>query len=237
MLGPLAEKREHGGRRIAGLLGEIRVVDGAAVDARRCARLEPADGETELAESPREADRGGIAGAAARVVHLADVNLAVQERADRQHDGLGRYFHAGLRDDTAHTRTLEQQAVDVLLQQREIRLGIEQLADRPLVERAVGLGARRAHGRAFAAVQRAEVDAGAIGGARHGAAERVDFLRQMAFADAADSRVAAHLPQRLDVLRQQQRAHAHARRGERGLGAGVAAADDDAAVTSRVIHR
>jgi hypothetical protein len=40
-------------------------------------------------------------------------------------------------------------------------------------------------------------------------------------------RVAAHLPQRLDVVRQQQRLAAHAGRGQRGFGAGMAAADHD----------
>jgi hypothetical protein len=39
--------------------------------------------------------------------------------------------------------------------------------------------------------------------------------------------VAAHLPQRLDVVRQQQRGAAHARGGQGSLGAGMAAADDD----------
>ena len=62
---------------------------------------------------------------------------------------------------------------------------------------------------------------------RHRAAERVDFLDQVALADAADRRVAAHLPERLDALRQQQRARAHARRGQGGLGAGMAAAYND----------
>ena len=82
-------------------------------------------------------------------------------------------------------------------------------------------------------VQDAEVDAGAIDRARHRAAERVDLLRRDAPCRCRRSRVAAHLPQRLEVLRQEQRAHAHAGRGERGLGAGVAAADDDATVASR----
>jgi hypothetical protein len=41
--------------------------------------------------------------------------------------------------------------------------------------------------------------------ARHRAAQRVDLLDQMALADAADRRVAAHLAERLDVVRQQQR--------------------------------
>ena len=49
----------------------------------------------------------------------------------------------------------------------------------------------------------------------------------MALADAADGRVAAHLAQRLDGLREQQRARAHAGGRERGFGARVAAADDD----------
>ena len=55
----------------------------------------------------------------------------------------------------------------------------------------------------------------------------VDLFDQVALADAADRGVAAHLPQRLDVVGQQQGLAAHARGGERGLGAGMAAADDD----------
>ncbi len=43
----------------------------------------------------------------------------------------------------------------------------------------------------------------------------------------ADGRIAAHLPQRLDVVREQQGAPAHARSGQRGLGARMAAADHD----------
>jgi hypothetical protein len=49
----------------------------------------------------------------------------------------------------------------------------------------------------------------------------------VALADPTDRRVAGHLPQGLDAVRQQQRAPAHAGGGERGLGAGVAATDHD----------
>ena len=79
-------------------------------------------------------------------------------------------------------------------------------ADRLLVEHAIGLRARRAHGRALARVEDAELDAGLVGGDRHRAAQRVDLLDQVALADAADRRVARHLPERLDVVREQQRA-------------------------------
>ena len=40
-------------------------------------------------------------------------------------------------------------------------------------------------------------------GERHGAAERIDLLDQVPLADAADGRIAAHLPERLDVVREQ----------------------------------
>ena len=164
------------------------------------------------------------------------MDLAVEERADRQHDRARRDLDPGLRHDAAHPRAVEQQAVDVLLQQREVRLCIEQRANRALVENAIGLGARRAYGRALARVQDPEMDPGAVDRARHRAAERVDLLREMTFADPADRGIAAHRAESLEVLGEQQRAATQARRGERGLRAGVAAADHDAVVTRGVVH-
>ena len=51
--------------------------------------------------------------------------------------------------------------------------------DRLAIELAVGLGARAAHGRALAAVQHAELDAGAVGRPAHDPVERVDLAHQM----------------------------------------------------------
>ena len=119
------------------------------------------------------------------------------------------------------------QIVDRLLEERQIRLVFQAAADRLLVEHAVGLGPRRAHRRPLARIQHPELDPGLVGGERHRAAERVDLLDQVAFADAADRRVAGHLAEGLDAVGQQERAAAHAGGGKRGLGAGVAAADDD----------
>ena len=67
----------------------------------------------------------------------------------------------------------------------------------------------------------------AVGRTRHRATERVDLAHQVTLADTADGRVAAHGAQRLDVLRQQQGAAAHAGGRQRGLGAGMAAAHND----------
>ena len=121
----------------------------------------------------------------------------------------------------------EQEVVDRLLEEREVRRLLEAAADRALVQHPVRLGAGRADRCALAGVEGPELDSGLVRGDRHGAAQRVDLLDQMALADAPDRRVAGHLPQRLDVVRQEQRAATRPGRRERRLGAGVPAADHD----------
>ena len=71
------------------------------------------------------------------------------------------------------------------------------------------------------------MDAAVVRGDPHEAAQRVDLLHQVALADPPDGGVAAHLPEGLDALREEQGARAEARARERGLGAGVSAADHD----------
>ena len=104
------------------------------------------------------------------------------------------------------------------------------------VEHAVGLRARRAHRRSLARVEDAKLDARLVGGRRHGAAQRVDLLDQMPLADAADRRIARHLPQGLDAVGQQQGAAAHAGAGERGLGAGMATANHNYIIFINHLH-
>ena len=89
---------------------------------------------------------------------------------------------------------------------------------------------------ALAGIQDAKLYARFVGGGRHGAAQGIDFLDQMAFADAAYRRVARHLTQRFDVMREQQRTPAHARAGKRRLGAGMTAANHDYVKFFREMH-
>ena len=236
MIAAPAEVRKHRHRLIAGLHRESRVVDRATVDARRRAGLEPADAEGQSAQPLGQAIRRRIAGATALVVRQTDVDLAAEERADGQHYCSRAEFDAGMRDDAPHLLAFHDEVGDFLLEQREVRLVLQRRTDRLLVQNAICLRTRRAYCRTFAGIESTELDAGTIGRLRHRAAERVDLLDQMTLADAADRRVAAHLPERLDALRQQQRAHAHARRGQSGLGAGVTAAYNDDVEFLRETH-
>ena len=163
-----------------------------------------------------------------------------QERAGGQHHGIRLERHAHLRDHArdagARAGVGDREIVDGLLEQREIGLVLEAPPDRGLVEHPVRLRARRPHRRALARIEDAELDSRLVGGDRHRAAQRVDLLDEMALADAADRGIARHLAQRFDAVGQQKRLAAHPRAGERRLGAGMAATDDDHFVSCSEYH-
>src|SRR5690606_35197602 len=108
VLGTAAQEREHRRRRVARLFGEVRVIDRAAVDARRRAGLQATDRESEVAQHARTSYGRGVTRATARISDLADVDLAVQERTGSEHDCFGRDPDARLRDDAAHARAVEE---------------------------------------------------------------------------------------------------------------------------------
>jgi hypothetical protein len=153
--------------------------------------------------------------------------FAGQDRGRRQNHGRGFQAESHLGDHAGHAIAVQGQIVDRLLENRKAGLRFQVAPDRGLVQRAIRLAAGRAHCRTFRRVQRAPLDAGAIGCAGHDAAQRVDLLDQMAFADAADRRVATHLAERFDVVRQQQRARAEACGREGCFRAGVTATNDN----------
>ena len=132
--------------------------------------------------------------------------------------------------------TFDDQVVAGFGKNGQIGLIFQSAADGLLVQHAVGLGAGGADGRAFRGIQDAELDTGFVGGRCHRPAQRIDLADQMALADAANRRIAAHRPERVEVVGQQQRVRTRPRRGKRSLGAGVTAADDDDIETGGIEH-
>ena len=227
---------EHRLRGIARLRFHHAEIDAAAIDARRGAGLQAPDRQAQLAQAFAQRRCRGIAGATAAVVFQPDVDLAGQEGAGGEHHALAAEGDADGGDGAGDTVALDQEVVHRLLEQRQVGLVFQHLADRRLVQHAVGLGAGGAHCRTLGGVEGAELDAADVGGQRHGAAERVHFFYQMTLADAADRRVARHLPQRLDIVGQQQGVAAHARGRQRGFGTGMAAAHHDHVKGRRINH-
>src|SRR5262249_5208540 len=93
------------------------------------------------------------------------------------------------------------QVLHDLLPQVQTRLVSDQPLHLLLIGFLVGLGPRAVHGRAFAAIEHAELNARGIDRAPHDAAERVDLAGNLPFGHATDGRVAAHLPNRVETDR------------------------------------
>ena len=123
-----------------------------------------------------------------------------------------------------------------LLKERQTGLRLHKTTYCLAIKNTVGLRAGRPDRRAFSRIQRTELDPRHINRAGHRPAERIDFLGQVPLADAADRRVTAHLPDRVEILGQQKRARTHPCRGQGGLGARVAAAHDDDVKFFRSVH-
>src|SRR5690242_13320702 len=95
------------------------------------------------------------------------------------------------------------------------------------VKFAVSLRARPAHRRAFAGVQNAVMDTGAVDGAAHDPVERIDFPDQGALGDAADGRVARHFADSGFLLGYEQRSRPDACGTSRRLATRMPAAYND----------
>ena len=122
------------------------------------------------------------------------MNASIEKRPGGEHDSAPPEANAHLRHSTRHAVTLQNQVIARPLEQPQVRLVLQPLADRRLVQDAVGLGPGRTHGRAFRAVQDPELDAGFVGRGGHRAAQRIDFLDQVPFADSADPPAGAGRP-------------------------------------------
>ena len=210
---------------VAGLFLAAAEVNAAPIQSRWRAGFQPAVGQLEFFEPRRQTHRWRVAGTATGVVVHAHMDLAVQKRAGGQHHRARSEANTNLRHSAHHAITFDHQVVHGLLKKPQFGLVFQAFADGGFVQNAVSLGAGGAHGRAFGSVEDAKLNARLIGGQGHGAAHGVNLFDQMALANAADRRVATHLAQGFNVVRQQQRCAAHARRGQGGLGPGVSAAD------------
>jgi len=211
-------------------------IDAAAIDARRCTGFQAAHRQVQFAQPCCKRHRRRVAHAPGLEVFQAYVHQPGQKRAGGQHHRAAAEHDAELGLDADDAIAVEQQVVNRLLENREIGLVFEALADCRLVQHSIGLRTGGAYRRTLGGIEGAKLDAGFVGGQCHRTAERVDLLDQMPLADATDRRIARHRPQGFDVVRQQQRLHAHARGGERRFGAGVTATDNDDFERFREFH-
>ena len=203
-------------------------VDRLAVEPRRRSGLEPPEPQTQTPQRRRQPRRGILAHSPGGNALCADMDEAGEKGACRQHDrptgdpaAIGE-DHGGDGAVLANIH-VEDVAFD---DGQTLVLGDPGLHGRA-IELAVGLGAGPAHGRALAPIEEAKLDARGIGDLAHEATQRIHFAHEMALADPADRRIAAHRPDRLEAMGDEEGRSTEARGRARRLAAGMAAANDD----------
>ena len=237
----IVQEREWLRLRVAKLELRLIDVDRAAVESHGRAGLESLQFETQPGQRPADAVRCAFAHASAGHLRLADVDQPPHERAGAEHDGPGAVEravgHANAGDAERGPLPFRDQVVDRFLPQAQVRLFFAEAFDFDLVGPLIGLCPRAVHGGAFAAIEHAELDAGGVDGAAHGAAEGVDFSHDLSFGHAADGRIATHLADGIEIGGQERGLGPHAGRGQGRLGARMPAADDQNIVVVEIAHQ
>ena len=227
MLTTMADKGEHGHRVIARLFLHEFEVQRPAIQAWRRARLQARNIERHLTQPRRQLVRGLIAYAAPSPFGTADQDASAEKGPYGQDNRLRQVTVTFFGDDTGHMPAVDDQVRHRRLDHVKVLLPGDDPLDCRAVKFAICLRPGCAYRRALGRVERTKLDARQVDRPGHGAAERVDFLRQMTLANAANRRVTAHLPQRLKAVRHEQDAGTRARGSQRGFRTGVSAANYD----------
>ena len=118
------------------------------------------------------------------------MDFAIQKRAGGQHHGARANVESHLGSGPDYPVALHQKIVHRLLKEPQIWLILKAASDGCTIKDAVSLSAGGAHRRTLARIQNPKLNPCLVGGRRHGAAERIDFLDQMTLADASNRGIA-----------------------------------------------
>jgi hypothetical protein len=153
---------------------------------------------------------------------------ATQERPGRDHYASCAEASSLQRFDAQHTAyiRIEDESGNGTLHSLQIRLLFEERPDRAPVESTVALCARSPHSRALAAVQHPELNHGEVSSSSHDSSERIDLPDYGSLGDAANRRIARHLPDCLKRASDQSHTSSETSGSDGCFGAGVTGADD-----------
>lgn len=212
-------------RLVAWLRRQARPIDRASPQAWRRPGLEPAEREVLPVQALRKSDGRRLTDPARGDRFFPHVDQAPQERAGRQDHTARADLLARSELNPGHPAVRANQILNGPRPDGEPRLLAQQCLDRLAVKLAVRLRPWTPDGRTLAPVEHAELNARTVDGPRHDPVQRIDLADEMALAQPAYGRIAGHLADRVQSLRQQQCARADACRRRRRLAPGMAAAD------------
>ena len=197
------------------------------MDARRRTGFETLETQTKRAQriGQRLRRRHTVRTAFARILPYDDA--PTKEGTGCDNHRFCRMARANRSHNRGYRAVLRLNRHDFILHELQAYLPLEGMLHIRAVFDAVGLRAQRMDRRAFAAVEHAILNTSRIGSPRHFTAQRINLAHQMAFCRAADSRIARHVADRVQIDGKTSGFHSKARGGKRRLNARVSRADHD----------
>ena len=222
--------------RVAGLTLKLVKVDAAAVDAGRCAGLEPAQRKAVRDQVAGQRRSGMGAVGAAVIVGIAHKNAAAQIGAGRNHDRPAGIVGVQVGVNAADLPVLHINADDLSLMDIKVGGLFQRVLHPDMVSLAVSLYPQAVYGRAFAAVEHPALQVGRIGGKAHQAAQCIDLAHKMPLGRAADGRVAGHIADEIQRQREHRRPCPQPCRRVGSLYSRMPRPDHDDIVGSQFVH-
>ena len=183
----------EGNDHLVSFLGNgFAIIDGLSVHTGRGTGLETAELQSRFFQGFRQVGGGRQPVGTAGFRTFTDEDLASQVGTGGQDDGLCPVFRADLRDDAHGFPVLHQEPDHFRLLQVQIFLGFHGLLHFRMVFLFIRLSPKGMDRRAFGGVQHGALDQGFIDIQTHFAPQGIDLPDQVAFAGAADGRVAGH---------------------------------------------
>jgi len=202
-----AVRNDQSQRRGVALLGhELRKVDTALVDARRCPRVEALHVEAQLLERRGQASAGKVPRPTGGHRDVADVDDSAEVGPGRENDRLGFVRNTEVRHHARHAARLRHQSFDALLLERQSRLVLEHLFHAGAVLPLVALRPHALHGASLGGVEQLDLRESPLGIQPHLTTQRVHFPHDLRLAGAADGGVARHPRDAVQRPRQHQNA-------------------------------
>src|SRR5688572_9870469 len=131
------------------------------------------------------------------------MDFATEKGACGQNHGPRFELHTHLSHHPCDCLTFHDQIIRSLLEDGEIGLILQDMANSRFIQNAVRLGARSTYCRTFAVIEDAKLNSGFVRCLSHGTTQGVYLFYQMAFANTTYGGVTTHLPQGFYVVSEQ----------------------------------
>ena len=200
----LRRKAEHRGRGVPVLTLTFRKINRPPEQAARRPGLEPLHRQAHVLQRITQS-RHRITHPPTHRALQPHMHQPPHKRPRRHHHGPCPIAQPEVRLHARHLIVLDQNPHRISLQQLQARGVLQHPLQPELVSLLVALGARRLHARTFPRIQHAELDPRRVRILTHHAPQRIDLPHHMTLGQPTNRRVAGHLPDRVEVLRQNPR--------------------------------